>query len=379
MTITGGGLQKPTGVGLDNYGNVWVGDYYGAISAFSPQGATLANPTTYPNGFGYGSSAFGTGSGQAVGEIYGLTVDTNNLIWVDIQQAPQGSGGIAAIDGVGTGYALGNVVGNLYNANYIDYPEAISSGPNGEVFVANNGDGTVSAFTYLQPSNSVVFNLQNAGYPYSTEPSDVSGDPNGGAWLANTGGSTVTHVDSHGYLLSNPTCCSAPSGVATDKFGNAWVSNFYDNSLSEIAPGCDSNASVGAACYSSQCGQTNAPAGSCGAQNGGLYTPQKVVIDAAQNIWVANYNGASISELAGNGNTLPAGTGISPNTTYNADGSPLKQGGYGLDANLSRPFGIAPDASGNIWVTNEVGNNLVVFFGVATPTATPRLPIPTAP
>jgi len=389
MTITGGGLAKPTGVGIDNYGNVWVADYYGAISAFSPQGSTLASPSTYPNGFGYGSSAFGFGGSQPAGEIYGLTVDTNNLIWVDIQQSPS-QGGIAAIDGVGTGYALGNVVGNLYNSNYIDYPEAISSGPNGEVFVANNGDSTVTAYTYLQPSNSVVYNIQNAGYPYSTEPSDVSGDPNGGAWLANTGGYTVTHVDANGYLLSNSSCCYVASGIATDKFGNAWVSNYYDASVSEIAPGCDSNAAAGAACHnnptnvvtigvSSQCGQTNAPAGSCGARNGGLYYPQKVIVDAAQNVWVVNYHGASISELAGNANTLAPGTGISPNTTYNADGSILKQGGYGLDANLVDPFDLAPDASGNIWVTNEANNDLVVFFGLATPTATPRLPVPTAP
>lgn len=390
MTITGGGLLKPTGLGLDNYGNVWVADYAGAVSAFSPQGSTLASPSTYPNGFGYGTSAFGFGSGKPPGEIYGLTVDTNNLIWVDIQEAPGGSGGIAAIDGVTSGYALGNVIGNLNNGSLIYFPEALASGPNGEVFIANNGDSTVTAFTYTQNPAGVVYNLQNAGYPFSHEPSDVSGDPSGGAWLADTGGTTVTHVDASGNLLSNPNCCSAANGVATDKFGNAWVSNYFDASLSEIAPGCDSNASVGAACYNnrgnvitigvtSQCGQANAPAGSCGAQNGGLYYPQKVVVDAAQNVWVVNLRGESISELAGNANTLAPGTGISPNTTYNADGSINKQGGYGLDANLIEPYDLAPDASGNIWVTNEAQNNLVMFFGLATPTATPRLPVPTAP
>jgi hypothetical protein len=390
MTITGGGILKPTGLGLDNYGNVWVGDYNGAVSAFSPQGATLADPSTYPNGFGYGTSAFGTGSGKPTGEIYGLTVDTNNLIWVDIQQAPGGAGGIAVLDGVGTGYAVGNVIGNLNNAAYIYYPEALSSGPNAEVYVANNGDSTVTSYHYTQTTGTATFDLKSAGYPYSSEPSDVSGDLNGGAWLANTGGNTVTHVDASGNLLSNASCCSAPNGVATDSFGNAWVSNYLDGSLSEIAPGCDSNASVGAACYNNrgnvitigdtgQCGQTNAPAGSCGAQAGGLYYPQKVVIDAAQNVWVVNYHGATISELAGNANTLAPGTGISPNSTYNADGSVLKQGGYGLDANLADPFDLAPDASGNIWVTNEFGNSLVVFFGLATPTATPRMPVPAAP
>jgi hypothetical protein len=82
---------------------------------------------------------------------------------------------------------------------------------------------------------------------------------------------------------------------------------------------------------------------------------------------VANYFGRNISEVAGSAGTLTAGTPISPAS------------GYGLDANLLQPFSIAPDAGGNLWVSNFGNKTLTMFFGLATPTKTPLQPAPTAP
>jgi hypothetical protein len=46
---------------------------------------------------------------------------------------------------------------------------------------------------------------------------------------------------------------------------------------------------------------------------------------------------------------------------------------------MLEPYALAVDASGNIWISNEAGNNLVMFFGMAAPTRTPRPPVPVAP
>ena len=75
----------------------------------------------------------------------------------------------------------------------------------------------------------------------------------------------------------------------------------------------------------------------------------------------------TFSEVAGNNATVPAGTALSP---------PM---GFGLDAQMSLAYTIAPDASGNLWIAVRKGNNLRMFFGLATPTATPATPIPVAP
>jgi hypothetical protein len=43
------------------------------------------------------------------------------------------------------------------------------------------------------------------------------------------------------------------------------------------------------------------------------------------------------------------------------------------------PVATIPDRSGNVWITSKDTNALVVFFGLAVPTATPLMPTPTAP
>jgi streptogramin lyase len=72
--------------------------------------------------------------------------------------------------------------------------------------------------------------------------------------------------------------------------------------------------------------------GGCNPACGGLDTPQSLAIDAAGNVWVANYNGGVVSEFS------PSGVPVS------ASGFP----GTGLDQSHS----IAIDASGNAWVAN---------------------------
>jgi hypothetical protein len=367
MTVTGGGLNSPTELAIDTAGNVWVANYYsadhssGTVSAINPQGV----PYTGTNGFGYGQ--LGT-------EIYGLAIDSGNNVWAAIEEAPGGSGSIAGLNGISSGNTLGSLI-TTQTSSYIYFPESLATGINGNIVIGNFGDSTTSVFNYTAATGFNFTSLVNAGYGYSSQPTDVAGDANGGVWMADEGARTVTHIDINGLLISHPTCCLAANGVATDRTGNAWVSNYYGNSASEIGPGCDSNANPNTYCYNNQ-SNVNLINGD---STGGLNSPAKVAVDAAQNVWIVNYHGQSITELAGSANTIPAGTGISPSSTYDSSGTLLTQGGYGLDANLLEPFDIAPDASGNIWVSNEANNDVVMFFGLAAPTATPRVPTPVTP
>jgi streptogramin lyase len=68
---------------------------------------------------------------------------------------------------------------------------------------------------------------------------------------------------------------------------------------------------------------------------GGLNSPYGIAVDASDNLWVANAHGNSISEFG------PTGTAISPATTGFTGGG------------LSGPFGVAIDSAGNVWVTNN--------------------------
>jgi streptogramin lyase len=341
LSITGGGLNLPTAIALDGFNNVWVANYSGSISAFSPQGTTF------------------TGTGYGVGilnEVYGLAIDFNNNIWVTNEQVPGHSptqGSITAFQGVGSG-TVGSV---LFGKNYIydasiDFPFSIAADTNGDMLVTNNANSSVTVY-----SDAGVFVKSGVGMGESSLPAEAVPDLNHGVWFANQGDSSVTHLDKNGVLLARTSCCDGASTVATDSLGNAWITNFYGGSITELA----SDGTVEATTDGGGLSDLSKPGHPIG--NG----PSGVAIDAAQNVWVSNYYGASFSEVAGSGGTATAGTPISSST------------GFGLDAHLLLPYSIAPDAAGNLWISNFGNKKVTEFFGLATPTKTPLLPSPTAP
>ena len=91
---------------------------------------------------------------------------------------------------------------------------------------------------------------------------------------------------------------------------------------------------------------------------GGLTYPEGLAIDGAGAAWATAYRGNVI-----------AGFGAASGGAASAVLSPAA--GYGLDANLSEPFGAAVDASGNLWVASFGNSTVVQFVGLATPVKTP--------
>jgi hypothetical protein len=352
LTVAGGGLSQPTQLGLDAAGNVFVANYAGSLSGFSPQGAALTG------------SPWGSGT---LSDSYGMAVDSTGNIWVTNEQAPNKFGSITGFYGASSGHTLGGIMQNSNNSPYsydgsIVYPVALAADTSGNVLIANFSGNSATVY------NNGVYGNGYLGYGYSANPTAISGDGTGGLWLADSGSYLVSHVGANGRIVSNPSCCNQADGIATDALGNAWVANYGSSSISEVGPGCDATGvSANAFCTAAtNVVKLNQVTG------GGLSYPGNLSVDAAQNLWVVNVYSpglqhGSFSEMAGNGGTLAAGTAISP------------ANGYGLDVLLVQPFAIVPDASGNLWVSNTEQSNLVMFFGLATPTATPARPYPVAP
>jgi hypothetical protein len=365
LSVTGGGINSPAGLDIDRYGNVWVADYTGALSEFSPQGAALS-----PNTTGSGSSTIAGGYGAgSLAESYGLTVDIAGNVWVTNQQSsPNAPGSVSKFTGSGAA-TPGTIVRNGSNTNFydasLDFPDALSAAPNGDIFIGNNsGNGA----TLYNVSGSAVAPT-GLGASDSSAITAVAADSSNGVWLANSAGDTVTHVNSAGAILSDLACCDGANGIAIDSNKNAWITNYFGSSFSVVS---SSN--------------TASPADAV-VINGGVllgsdpvttepYTssPAGIAVDAGQNVWVANYHGQSITSLAGIQSTSALGTMISPATGY---GYPA--GDPNVPQIFSLPDQIVADASGNVWVSDYGNNKLAMFFGLATPTKMPVSPTPTAP
>jgi streptogramin lyase len=124
------------------------------------------------------------------------------------------------------------------------------------------------------------------------------------------------------------------------------VANFLANSVSELS-------STGGVL-------------SAGFTGGGLLRPQGIAVDGNGNVWIANYHGNSITELQGADGNTP-GAALSPAS------------GFGVSQNLSLPFALAVDASGNLWVSNFASDTITKFVGVAAPVKTPLIGSPKQP
>jgi sugar lactone lactonase YvrE len=154
-----------------------------------------------------------------------------------------------------------------------------------------------------------------------------------------------TQSGTYGYYVTPSGIAVDAAGVATNvSKGHVWTANYYSSSVSELELNNDGTVTVVSTGYT----------------GGGLDQPNSVAIDGAGNVWITNFRGASITELQGASSSQPGG----PISTSS---------GYGQDASLSAPFGVAIDASGNVWVSNQGSTSITEFLGAAAPVRTPLL------
>ncbi len=351
LTVKGGGLASPTSLAIDKESTVWVAGQDSPLSAFGPQGVPLST-----TGYAVGSIA----------QVYATVVDSVGDIWITNFNGSKGNNSGTVTEFLGANAVSpalpGSILGEYSSGIY--YPDALSADANGNVFIANHDS---SSATEYNSSGAVVASALGSHAGLNAHPEALAADTNGGFWMSDSD-STVAHISApstaypYGQLLSNPVCCNESYGVATDSDGTLWVADYL---------GTTSFTGAFAEVVTDSSGKVTLPI--TDSDVGGVNHPALVVIDGGQNVWISNYRGASISEIAGNHTTVPGGTALSP-----TDGL-YGTGGFGLDAGLNAPLGIAPDRSGNLWVSNEGSSTVTMFFGLATPTATPVRPTPTAP
>jgi streptogramin lyase len=326
VNYTGGGMDAPSGLGIDSSGDVWVASYFNVASVFSPIGKPL---------FAQGITGFGLSAS------YGLAVDGNNDAWIPNQPSTTVSGSSVSVLS-SNGQSVAGSTG--YTAGGLDYPTSVAIDTDNSVWVVDYGN---SYLTHLsgtgQPlSGSMGYTSTQLAFPVTAA---IDGSHN--VWVADQSGGTVTRVKPDGSQFTSYVCCDLPSSLAIDQLGNVWVANYYGNSISEVS--C-AGVVVAAGTYA----------------GGGIDHPQGLAIDGSGNVWIANFRGVSITELAG-------ATASSPGTLL------TPAAGLGGDADLVEAYAIAADASGNLWITNFGSDILTEFIGLAVPVKTPLIALPATP
>ncbi|SEL74412.1 hypothetical protein [Streptacidiphilus jiangxiensis] len=219
-------------------------------------------------------------------------------------------------------------------------------------------------------------------------PGNIAFDAAGNAWVSNNypfasnplrpvcGGRTAlalspTGSDLPGAPYPGGGLYGAGFGIAVDRAGRSWVSNFGFQGR-----GCPVDASRHDRSVSEFAADGRALSPATGWRFGGISQPQGTVADRSGNIWIANCGNRSVTRipdghpaaarhlaLGGTGLVKPFDIAIDPwgrawvtgNGSDNVvelapDGRPLRTV---TPPGLHRPLGIASDSEGNLWVADD--------------------------
>ncbi|HXR04475.1 MAG TPA: NHL repeat-containing protein [Verrucomicrobiae bacterium] len=351
---------SPANVALDSNGNVYVTDVGDStIRKITPAGVVI----TIAGFPGASGSADGTNGTARFNTPSGIAVDNAGNVYVTDTYNQT----IRKITPVGTNWVVSTVAGSARNHGSADgtngaarfyAPSGIAVDSGGNLYVADSGNSTIRKITPVG-TNWVVSTIAGlAGIQGSTDgtghtarfsyPGGVAADGAGNLYVADSGNYTIRKITSAAVVRTiagsvsgsadgtgSAARFSLPGGVAADSAGNLYVADTANNTIRQITSAGVVNTLAGLAGSSG----TNDGAGSDARFNG----PSGVAVDGAGNLYVADTVNNTIRQITSAGVV---------NTLAGLAGSSGANDGYGNNARFSGPSGVAVDGVGNLYVAD---------------------------
>jgi len=350
-------LSFPYSVEIDAGGNLYVGDSGCALFKLPPGGA-LGRVAG-----GDGTCTFNGDGMQAID----ATVDFADGIAFapngDLYYTDSGQYRVRKIDAGGTISTVAGM-GSLRDGSAATATFSLTTGlgvdSTGHVYVADSyGNHRIRKITPSQTVSIFAGNGQFSSYGDGDPailaavayPRDAAADAAGNVYIAERIGNRIRKVSTDGTIMTvagtgsngftgdgGPAPgakLSRPNGVAVDAAGNIYIADTNNHRVRMVTPGGIITTVAG--------NGVNTFAGDEGAATAAsLSSPYAVAVDAAGNLFIADYGNLRVRKVtAGGVISTVAGSGA---FGYGGDG------GDATAAELTRPTGIAVDASGNLLI-----------------------------
>jgi hypothetical protein len=433
-------LNGPGQVAIDEHGYFWVNDNYVPVDTTGkpthPYKVACAGKRLlkfYPWGEPYAGMPRDTGytGGGLSGAGFGITLDPSGDVWVGNFgfEAPLCADDpllAAPHDSVSLFHPNGKPVSGPdgYTKGHIWWPQATMSDKEGNIWVANCGNDTVTMIPKGNPWKArnialpkglgalgifkPVYEKNNPATHPRLKPFGLTIDPKGRAWVTgNFKGDNdvgdpigaVYRISPNGYVKTvrdttsgkkSKPLFSRPMGIVSDSKGNIWVNNSDSVSVPCVDPLTRHAGGNQSVAFISASGKTRRVY-----TGGGLTIPWGSVIDGEDQLWVFNFNAHLNADSDGFAYPPTAlsrfcGTGKCPAGKKRGDAISPDGTGYGTDT-LDRVTGGAIGPSGaivllNNWQkpgprpvyynTSPGGNSFVIVPGAAAPIKTPLIGAP---
>ena len=381
---------------------------HGSLTGF-PRTATSTGGVVTPAGLSYVSTAGYAGSDSFRINISDGTNNASTLILVTVSPAPVAgtiAGPTHVCPTIWTTYSTTGASGGTWSTSNVSLAYADASHPAGifstgagvvtisytvanacgtsvatwpDTIIALPPMSTITGSPVIAPGSSVTFTSSISGGAWSSSAASVATVTAGGVVrgnaagtaaifyaLTNTCGTTTAEYDITVGTVSSGTniynfagsgaagfsgdggnatsaTLSAPSGIFITSAGVLYFCDQANNRIRKISSGgiVTTVAGNGTAGATGDGGQATAAT---------LNNPMGVTVDAAGNVYIADYNNARIRKVNTSGimSTL-AGTGT---PGYSADGTAA------TGATIAMPTGVAADASGNVYFAEQ--NNHII-------------------
>jgi hypothetical protein len=250
-----------------------------------------------------------------VKDATGATVSGTYSITTTVPPA----GSIITFAGTGTGSYSGD--GGIPTAAALDSPESVAVDSSGNVYIADMDNNRVREV--VKATGDII---------------TVAGN---GAWGYSGDGGQATSAE-----------LAWPTGVAVDSSGNLYIADEYNHRIREVSKATGIITTIAGTGSSTDSGDGG------DATSAGIAMPGGVAVDSSGNVYIADWQGNRIREVA-------KATGIITTIAGNGTLGYSGDGGLATSAELYYPEGVAVDANGDVYIA-DTGNNRVREIAQAT-------------